>query len=592
MAKWNWSLGFAIAWSWAAAAGAETAKPVGGANTPYGTIAGRVADARGMAQAGVPVTIASRDGRFEQKVYTQSNGRFSLTRLVPGIYAAEVLLPTFLPFWKAPIIVRSGAEVLLEIDLRTLVETMELRLPENPEAAREEWKWVLRTGAPPRPILRFREETLSASAGRSDDPRERALRGTVQFWAGNDSHGFGSDPGLRTSFDMEYEWTGTSVLGIAGSAGLERGTPAASLRTAWNRRFGDQASSTYSATARQLFLPAQYLTNLAEPGTAFGGRVQSLTFGYEHESEPSARVRLHYGILVDTVTSGERMTRWSPFGRLTYLYSDGTRLSLEFTAATPRVMPSEGRLPRQKAEQSLAFPQLSSGDGLRPALEGGKHLEAAWEHQEGPRIRVQAAAFYDSLSDQALSLVAVNSNGLLAGALRDPFSNQYFLNGGHYSGAGARASLGANLSENHEVAFGYTYAGGLRAHSEQMVAGNSQALRELVRAQRGHSFVVKVTSTVPWMHTQLITSYRWLPRYSVLAPDPYDHGISHSDPYLNVVVLQPLPSPTILPGQFQAIADFSNLLAQGYLAVQSADGGRTLLFPSARSFRGGFNFIF
>jgi hypothetical protein len=61
---------------------------------------------------------------------------------------------------------------------------------------------------------------------------------------------------------------------------------------------------------------------------------------------------------------------------------------------------------------------------------------------------------------------------------------------------------------------------------------------------------------------------------------------------MNVILLQPLPSPNILPGQFQAMVDFSNLLAQGYLMVQTPDGGKSLLFPSARSFRGGFNFIF
>jgi hypothetical protein len=114
----------------------------------------------------------------------------------------------------------------------------------------------------------------------------------------------------------------------------------------------------------------------------------------------------------------------------------------------------------------------------------------------------------------------------------------------------------------------------------------------MVRAQQGHSFSVKVTSTVPGIDTQVITSYRWIPRYSVVAPDPYDQTVGRTDPYLNVILLQPLPSPNILPGQFQAMVDFSNLLAQGYLMVQTPDGGKSLLFPSARSFRGGFNFIF
>jgi len=57
-------------------------------------------------------------------------------------------------------------------------------------------------------------------------------------------------------------------------------------------------------------------------------------------------------------------------------------------------------------------------------------------------------------------------------------------------------------------------------------------------------------------------------------------------------LLQPIPSPDILPGQFQAVADFNNLLAQGYLTILAPDGSRGYLFPSARSFRGGVTFVF
>jgi hypothetical protein len=68
--------------------------------------------------------------------------------------------------------------------------------------------------------------------------------------------------------------------------------------------------------------------------------------------------------------------------------------------------------------------------------------------------------------------------------------------------------------------------------------------------------------------------------------------MGQSDAYLNLFLLQPIPSPEILPGQFEAVADFNNLLAQGYMTVHTPQGGQGYLFPAARSFRGGFNFIF
>lgn len=68
--------------------------------------------------------------------------------------------------------------------------------------------------------------------------------------------------------------------------------------------------------------------------------------------------------------------------------------------------------------------------------------------------------------------------------------------------------------------------------------------------------------------------------------------MGRSEPYLNVALVQPLPSYEILPGHFQAIADFTNLLAQGYLPIHGPDGSTNYFFPSARSFRGGFSFVF
>lgn len=590
--KWHWTLALAVAISWAGRASAAPEKSAPAEPSSFGTIAGKVSSPTGTAQGGVPVVITRRDGRFERKVYTEANGRFRLPRLAPGIYSAEILLPTFLPFWKAPILVRSGAEILLDINLRSLADSMEIRWPENPAEAREEWKWVLRSAYPPRPILRFREADDERPGIAAQDPRERALRGMVQFWAGNESQGFGRNPGLLTSFDMEYGLTGPNLLGVAGSAGWERGAPAASLRTSWIRHPAEGNRSTVSATVRQLFLPSQYWRGASEvPGQSSEGRLESLTFGYEQEMESAWGLRLQYGTLFDTLAVGDRINRWSPFGRLLYAYSDRTQLRLVFTAATPRVLPSEEALTRQRMEQWLAIPQLSSGEALQPVVEGGKHLEAAWEHQGGP-YRVLAAAFYDSLANTALSLAADGSNTLLEGLLRDPFSNRYFLSGGHYSGAGVRASLGVKFSQNDEVMVGYSYAENLHARSTELRAETPPALRQLIQPGRGHSFVAKVISTVPWMHTQVITSYRWLPGNTVVASDPYDQSFSHSEPYLNVVLLQPIPAPGILPGQFQAMANFTNLLAEGYLTVQSPDGGRTFLFPAARSFRGGFNFIF
>jgi hypothetical protein len=62
------------------------------------------------------------------------------------------------------------------------------------------------------------------------------------------------------------------------------------------------------------------------------------------------------------------------------------------------------------------------------------------------------------------------------------------------------------------------------------------------------------------------------------------------DPHLSLSVKQPLPS-FRTSGHWEALADFRNMLSQGYVPVGQADGG-LLLTPVVRSFRGGVSFQF
>ncbi|MBI3934526.1 MAG: carboxypeptidase regulatory-like domain-containing protein [Acidobacteria bacterium] len=594
-----WSLGWAAALyaqspATTAPAVDRAPKPAASRDSvqPTGAIAGRVTDRRGQPQAGVAVTILRQDGRYLEKVFTQPSGSFRLGNLLPGLYAAEVALPSFLPFWKGSIAVETGAEFLLDVSLLSLADSVEISLPDSLKTASEDWKWALRASYPARPILRLQPAPRHSAGGVIHDPRERALRGTVQFLAGNESHGFGQDPALRTAFDMAYALPSSQQLALAGFAGWEQSTPAASMRAAWNRRSGDAASSTLSMTVRQLFLPGEYWLNQAGLPGQSDRRVQSLTLGYEEEKILGEHLRLQMGSLYDTLHFGRLMTRWSPFGRVTYLPSENSRFTVAYTGANPRVLPTESDQPERSANQGLAIPQVSSDGAARPVLEGGRHIEAQWEQRLSPLIRFQVAAFYDQTSQTALSLAFTAPDEFTSGLLRDPFSDRYFLSGGGASSPGARLAVATRLSPDTEIIVGYTYAGTLEAGAGDLAVEDAPELRALLHTRGESSFTVKMNSRIPRSHTRVITSYRWLVRNAVAISDPYDRGWGQSDPYLNVYILQPIPSPDIFPGQFEAVADFSNLLAQGYLTVRSAGGTVGTLFPAPRSFRGGFNFIF
>ena len=491
--------------AWAQRAAVPQVRP-----SRFGAIRGQVSDSRGVAQANVPVTVVRQDGLFISKIRTARNGRFDLSHLSPGLYAVEVSLPYFLPFSKAPVAIRAGAEVLMNINLRALADSVEIGLPSNPAQAREDWKWTLRTASPARPILRFQQETEHSQRAGITAPHERPLRGSVLVSAGNESRGFGTDPGVRTIFNVTYDWSSANVFDMAGSAGFERGAPAASFRAAWNRRSESGSTSSLSATVRQLFLPSAYLQQLAIPYLAKDRRIQSFSGRYENDMQLTSRATLRYGADFDSVALKNLVRQWAPFAQLTYASGNDTRWKLSYTAETPRAAPA-GFPGSGPAGDLLPIPQISTdvANGYRPALESGRHIEAGWERSVGGRYRVEAATFYDSFSDVAISLATSDGN-FQTGLLSDPFSNNHFLDGGNYSSLGARAGFSTRLPKNSQVIVTYSFAGGLRAIASELNAENASALRELLRSQPGSSVLVKFLSTLPWSRTRVVTSYNWL----------------------------------------------------------------------------------
>jgi hypothetical protein len=70
--------------------------------------------------------------------------------------------------------------------------------------------------------------------------------------------------------------------------------------------------------------------------------------------------------------------------------------------------------------------------------------------------------------------------------------------------------------------------------------------------------------------------------------DQFGEAAYGMDPNLHLSIRQPLPG---FNGRWEALADFSNLLAQGYVTVNGQDS-RMMLVPVLRSFRGGVSFQF
>jgi len=61
---------------------------------------------------------------------------------------------------------------------------------------------------------------------------------------------------------------------------------------------------------------------------------------------------------------------------------------------------------------------------------------------------------------------------------------------------------------------------------------------------------------------------------------------------VNLYLRQTIPGLGMLPWRMEATADLRNLMAQGYLTLNTAGGQQLMLVENPRSVRGGLSFIF
>jgi hypothetical protein len=170
--------------------------------------------------------------------------------------------------------------------------------------------------------------------------------------------------------------------------------------------------------------------------------------------------------------------------------------------------------------------------------------------------------------------------------MQDPFSSAFLYDGGSTSSWGTRLAYRNKLSDNVEVAAIYAWAGALSPSGDSSAA--PAELRDSFVTQNHHSVAARISAKVPRTSTKVQASYKWISGTTVSRLDSFGETAYQVDPNLNLSIRQPLPG---LSGRWEAMADFGNLLAQGYVSVNGQDS-RLLLAPILRSFRGGVSFQF
>ena len=164
-----------------------------------------------------------------------------------------------------------GMASVLNVNLNTLFSSIQFAYPpiENGSLMSDEWKWVLRSASPTRPVLRFSGGRRGAASTRAVSRRTAVFtdtRGVVKLSAGEGSlaSGTGNEADMGTAFALATSLYGNNMLQVSGNLGYgsQTGVPTAAFRTSYSRNMGG-GSPEVSVTMRQLFLPGRLGAALA-----------------------------------------------------------------------------------------------------------------------------------------------------------------------------------------------------------------------------------------------------------------------------------------------------------------------------------------
>jgi hypothetical protein len=551
-------------------ASAAAAKP------GYGTISGIVLDPSGTPQMGASVWLISEDagGRTVAQILSNQYGAFFTDHLKPGEYAVRVSVAGFLPAMERHVGVMSNLTTLLRVQVETVFSSLDtLRRKPDAPAEQDDWKWVLRSSTATRTILQWDDsgnEMASNTLG-ADLPKAQRPRALIQVTNGalrpGSASNFPNAPATAVSYDQQLGSLGRVL--VAGQMGYDKGA-SGSFASVW------LPSGDAGTGPETVFVWHQ--SKFGAEGMEFSAmridQTEQLTLGDRFLLRAGAEY-LRAGI-ISSVSS------LRPHAQLNARLAPSLTASLIVAANPPSEQWGRTGALESAIDELDSLPPVLFRNGS-PVLEGGWHQELSVRQKMGGRSTFEVAAFHDSARDQAVFGTGAAANPEF---VQDAFSPAFLYDGGNSSSWGTRAAYRQKLCDDLEVAAIYAWAGALTPGSGMNTA--SPDLRDNFTTRNHHSVAARISGKIPQSGTQFSASYKWVSGTALSRMDQFGEAAYQMDPNLHLSIRQPLPG---FNGRWEALADFSNILAQGYVTVNGQES-RMMLVPVLRSFRGGVSFQF
>ncbi len=572
-----------------------------GAGTDFGRVWGMVTDTQGNPLMGAAVLIMGPLGLTPYRVQsaaegviTDAHGEFAVEHLVPGRYSLRVTSPTRLPFQRSDVRVQAGQTSRQTFTLSDIFLPLRIQVPSTKVSSwGEDWKWVLRTSATTRPVLRYQEvaqATIPPHKNKNSKktlPPSRRLVGMIPGSARREA--LADDPGLGNVLAYLRPLSENSDLLVAGSM-TATGLQASSLATSFRNHVLKGDTQELALVVHQLNF-SDGLPFAAKGGSQGLTRAQGVVFNYSHSRRLSDSLTLTTGFDAHYLNAARDVLAASPRMKLEYSMAPSTTLAIRY--GTIRLDDGSDTL-LERVGMLNAFPRVTLR-GYHPRLEELNHAEVSVHRKLSKTSRAEVAAYRDYFRNAAVW--GLGTPGLLTwvtgNALPNPAANGVTLNAGDYHSSGLRSTYSLSMGSRTEAAFTYAFGQALIVDAAHRASGDAQrSFRGILRPDRSQSIGGKVSTRVPISNTQIITSYEWLQRGSVTGVDPYGQADLQLQPFLGFQIRQPLPTLAFFPARIEALADFRNLLRQGYVPLAQSGENPFLLTSSYRSFRGGFSVLF
>ena len=560
----------------------------------FGRVSGKVTDSSGNPIMGATVllsgpAVSAANGLLEgslDRVFTDAKGNFTIGRVTPGWYSLQVISPAKLPGFRRNVQVRSGSTTREAFALGDILSGFHWSQPSKDlRAWGQQWKWILRTSASTRPILRYRKADREDRKAAEHAPLP--ARRLVAMVPGNaDANGLSQDQGTNTVVAYLHPLDNNSDVLVAGSVSRS-GVEGSSVVAEYRRGFLNRNHEEISLAVHQL-----NMGGVALPVSTMAGQEMPLSRGmvlrYVQTRQLSDALTLTAGFEMKYLNSTSDASSGQPEIDLAYELDPSTVLSVSYGGGT---LEQSGTM-TQRISNLNAFPQISM-QNYHPRLESARHAEVRLQRKLRDGSRIEVAAYHDGFQDVAVwgvgGIQGLVDSSPAGDVFVTPGGSRAVLNAGHYGSAGGEVSYERQVGPRGEVGVMYSFGNALAfdpsADAAPMDAAN---LPDFLHSKFTQSFSGRFSTIVPGLNTRVISTYSWVPAGRVTLVDPYGQSRMEFQPFLGMQIRQPLPKIDMLPLRIVAIADFRNVLGQGSVSIRQANGRSVVLTPAYRTIRGGF----